>query len=256
MKEQKSLLLVEDEAIIALYTKKQLEQYGYQVTVIHNGEKAVEHVLKNDEIDLVLMDINLNTKMDGTEAAKCILSVKDIPLIFHSSHTEPEMVNKTEAITNYGYVVKNAGITVLDASIKMAFRLHNANKALQEKTNMFEDVINHMPGFVLWKDRECRFMGCNQNFAEKNGFSEVEDIIGKTDYDLHFTKKEVEGFIKDDKAVMASGIPKLHIREQAHVSHDEVIHFDTTKIPIKDGTGNVYGVLIVALDVTALMAQS
>lgn len=92
-------------------------------------------------------------------------------------------------------------------------------------------------------------MGCNQNFAVKNGFSRIDEIIGKTDYDLKFTEEEVAGFIKDDKAVMESGTPKLHILEQAHVTEEGIIHFDTTKIPMKDQNGKVYGVLIVALDV-------
>jgi PAS domain-containing protein len=73
------------------------------------------------------MDINLNEKIDGTEIAKIILKDHDIPLLFHSSHTERDIVSKTENITSYGYVVKN-GMTVLDASIKSAFRLYEANK--------------------------------------------------------------------------------------------------------------------------------
>ena len=64
--------------------------------------------------------------MDGTEAAQEILKHLEIPILFLSSHTEKEIVEKTEAITNYGYVVKNSTFTVLDASIKMAFKLFDA----------------------------------------------------------------------------------------------------------------------------------
>ena len=70
--------------------------------------------------------------IDGTQAAQEILKTDDIPIVFLSSHTEPEMVEKTEKITSYGYVVKNTGITVLTASIKMAFKLHSANQALRQ----------------------------------------------------------------------------------------------------------------------------
>lgn len=66
--------------------------------------------------------------MDGTQAAEEILKHKDIPVLFLSSHAEPEIVEKTEKITSYGYVVKDSGITVLDASIKMAFKLHEATE--------------------------------------------------------------------------------------------------------------------------------
>jgi len=131
MKDQKTILLVEDDAIIALSEMKQLKDYGYSVIVAHNGEIAVEKVKTNPEsIDLVLMDIDLGSGIDGTQAAGEILRDNDIPILFLSSHTEPEIVNRTENLTSYGYVVKSAGITVLDASIKMAFKLYDARKKL------------------------------------------------------------------------------------------------------------------------------
>jgi PAS domain S-box-containing protein len=172
---QKLILLVEDEILIALVQKKFLEQYGYNVITIDTGEKAVEILKKgndiglalvpeskkiplenfgykiitvntaekavkvfeeNDDIDLVLMDIDLGKGMDGTQAAEIILKHRNIPIVFLSSHTEPDIVEKTEKITSYGYVVKNSTITVLDASIKMAFKLFDANEKI--KTELLE----------------------------------------------------------------------------------------------------------------------
>ncbi len=46
--------------------------------------------------------------MDGTEAAALILKERDLPVVFLSSHTEPEVVARTEKITSYGYVVKDS----------------------------------------------------------------------------------------------------------------------------------------------------
>jgi CheY-like chemotaxis protein len=122
----KTILLVEDEAIIALTEKMTLEKYGYRVITARTGEEAVATVEKTPAIDLILMDINLGTGIDGTEAAAIILRQRDIPVVFLSSHTEPEVVAKTEKITSYGYVVKDSSGTVLDASIKMAFKLFEA----------------------------------------------------------------------------------------------------------------------------------
>lgn len=126
IKGQKTILLVEDETIIAMNDSIKLKEYVYNVIHILTGQKAVEAVNDNkNEIDLILMDINLGEGIDGTEAAKIILEEHDIPLLFLSSYTDREIVDRTENVTSYGYVVKN-GITVLDASIKMAFRLHEA----------------------------------------------------------------------------------------------------------------------------------
>jgi two-component sensor histidine kinase/DNA-binding response OmpR family regulator/ligand-binding sensor protein len=128
----KRILLVEDDAILGMVTSQQLKEAGYDVTCASSGVRAVELArAKVNAVDLVLMDIDLGRGMDGTEAAREILRTQDVPVLFLSSHTEQEIVSKTEEITNYGYVVKNSSFTVLDASIKMAFKLFDAHASIR-----------------------------------------------------------------------------------------------------------------------------
>ncbi|MGE5499858.1 MAG: response regulator, partial [Syntrophothermus sp.] len=142
---KKTILLVEDEEILAVSGEMFLRKYGYNVITAECGEAAIEIFRKNPMIDLILMDIDLGDGMDGTEAAKTILKERHIPIVFLSSHTEQEIVEKTEKITSYGYVVKNSGITVLDESIKMAFKLFEAyeklNNELTERRRIEEDLL-------------------------------------------------------------------------------------------------------------------
>jgi PAS domain S-box-containing protein len=131
--DRKTILLTEDEAIILLSQQKTLEDLGYRVLTARTGEDAIETAASHPEVDLILMDVNLGKGMDGTEAAQVILKDHDIPIVFLSSHTDKEIVDKTEKITSYGYVVKGSGVTVLDASLKMAFKLHKAHHELHDK---------------------------------------------------------------------------------------------------------------------------
>ena len=128
----KKILLVEDEHVTALMNRKTLEKHGFSVVTASSGESAVETVETTPDIDLILMDIDLGDGIDGTQAADSILSQHDLPLVFLSSHTEPEVVNKTKGITNYGYVVKNTGDVVLIAAIEMAFKLFDAKQIVQK----------------------------------------------------------------------------------------------------------------------------
>src|SRR5690606_5830222 len=123
----KTILLVEDMAIIAMAEANILKKNGFEVIIAYNGKEAVAIAMKNRELDLILMDIDLGRGMDGTEAAQKILQNREVPIVFLSNHTEKEIVEKTEKITSYGYVVKNSGETVLLASIKMAFKLFDAH---------------------------------------------------------------------------------------------------------------------------------
>jgi PAS domain S-box-containing protein len=138
----KKVLLVEDEALLAMSEARMLEKHGYEVVTVYNGEKAVETADSDPDISLILMDIDLGSGIDGTEAAQKILKQHDLPIAFLSSHTEPEIVERTEGITSYGYIVKNSGETVLLASIRMAFRLYYAHLELKnQKENLRQALI-------------------------------------------------------------------------------------------------------------------
>jgi CheY-like chemotaxis protein len=137
MSDKKSILLVEDEILLAMSEKKDLEGYGYDVQTVNSGERAIEKVNSKYKIDLILMDINLGDGIDGTQAAKIILQDHNVPILFVSSHCEREIVERTENITSYGYVVKSSSITVLDASIKMAFKLFNSKQSILESEKRY-----------------------------------------------------------------------------------------------------------------------
>lgn len=189
---RKNILLVEDEALLAMNEKMQLENYGYAVRTVATGEKAIEAVHTSTDIDLILMDINLGSGIDGTQAAGSILEDHEIPIVFLSSHTEPEVVEKTEKITSYGYVVKRSSITVLDTSIKMAFRLFDAQrriteelttrklieKALQESEDKFRALFEKGPIGVAYHEMvyddsgkaiDYRFLDANDSYRELTG---------------------------------------------------------------------------------------
>lgn len=131
--QHRTILLVEDEAIIALNTAQFLQDNGYSVIHAVTGEDAIDAVHHGQErLDLILMDIDLGSGIDGIEAARQILRTRDIPVVFLSSHREQAFVDRAEAISSYGYVAKSSGSLVLLQSIRMAFRLHDANARLAQ----------------------------------------------------------------------------------------------------------------------------
>ena len=152
--DRRLLLLVEDEAVLAMREKIEFEGYGYDVVLALSGEEAVAAIESEPGIDLVLMDIDLGEGMDGTEAATRIHKIREVPVVFLSSHSERDMVMKTERITSYGYVVKNSGMVVIDASIKMALKLFSANRELAESEHRLEraEGIAHIGNWKIFLD--------------------------------------------------------------------------------------------------------
>ncbi len=128
----KTLLLVEDEAVVAMGEKAALEKRGYRVLLARSGEEAVEAAKAEPGPDLVLMDIDLGKGLSGPEAAERILAGRHLPILYLSSHAEPEVVERAERVGSYGFVAKSSPLALLDASIRMAFRLFEANEAVAQ----------------------------------------------------------------------------------------------------------------------------
>lgn len=179
---KRTILLVEDEVLIAMAEERQLTGAGYNVITAFSGEDAIDiAVSSQSHIDIILMDIDLGRGIDGTQAAMEILKHREIPVLFQSSHTEKDIVEKTEKITSYGYVVKHSGITILDASIKMAFKLHKAYKELKEKEENLlikERAIESSINAIAISDPEGEIIYVNQSFLKLWGFDDVNEVIG------------------------------------------------------------------------------
>jgi PAS domain S-box-containing protein len=235
---QKMILLVEDEAITAMVEKTTLEKYGYRVQVAHSGEEAIAAVGAASGIDLILMDINLGAGIDGTEAAAIILEEHDLPVVFLSSHTEPEVVAKTERITSYGYVVKNSSMTVLDASIKMAFKLFEAKtkerekeKALRESEASYRVLFSGASDGILVADAQTkRFRFANPAICRMMGYTE-EEFFRMSVPDIHPTES-LENVLAEFAALARGEIrsaPDLPCRRKdgtlffADISHSAMV---------------------------------
>jgi PAS domain S-box-containing protein len=180
---QKLILLVEDEAIVAMAEKRSLEQYGYEVISAHCGERAVDLVNERSDIDLILMDIDLGKGIDGTEAAEQILERHELPVVFLSSHTDPEVVEKTEKITSYGYVVKNSSLTVLDASIKMAFKLFAANRRILESELKQKTMLANISDVLVIIDKDGINRYKSPNITRWFGWK-PEELVGRITWEL------------------------------------------------------------------------
>ncbi|MCX6565757.1 MAG: PAS domain-containing protein [Candidatus Aminicenantes bacterium] len=245
MSESRTLLLVEDEAIVAEDEAKQLRDEGYRVIVVGTGEKAIETIrARADEIQLVLMDVDLgNGGMDGPEAAREILKDHDVPILFLSSHTEKRYVEKTADIFSYGYTVKDSGITILQASVNMAFKLHEAHlkrRQAEEKLRASElfnfALFQYNPIQTVIVDRDGRVV--KANLAKRQSGDRIPRI-GDLMYRDYAGKHTID-MRGELMACMASGKP-VQFPEIPY--DDKVLHISIA--PFSEGA------IITSQDITA-----
>lgn len=159
-----NILIVEDEAIVALDLRTQLEDLGYGVAgVAASGEAALSAVLDAppDRVpDLVLMDVRLQGALDGIETAAELRRTHDTPVIFLTAHSDNLTVQRAAATAPYGFVTKPYQVRELRAGIEVALAKHRLERQLQEADRWFAHTLRCVQdGIVLLTpEHRLRFM--------------------------------------------------------------------------------------------------
>ena len=181
----KTILLVEDDVITATAESIVLNNSGYNTITAQSGEQAIMLMDNGTLIDLILMDISLGKGIDGTKAAETIQSRHDIPIVFISSYTGSEVVDKTDGINSYGYIVKNSGSSVLSASVRMALHLFSSRQKEKESAGLRKKVFESSSVPIIIMDGITqKYIDCNPAAAAIYGLNSVEETIGKSSIDI------------------------------------------------------------------------
>ena len=111
-------------------------------------------------------------------------------------------------------------------------------------------ILDNIPQEIFWKDRDSIYVWCNRKFAIAAGVGTPDKIVGKTDYDLAWTKEQSDFFRLVDQRVMNNNNPEYHIFEPQTQANGRNAWMITNKMPLLDKGGNVVGILGTAEDDT------
>lgn len=151
-----AILIVEDEAIVALDLKLSLEELGYEVTgVASSGEQALR-AFDERPPQLVLMDVRLQGAMDGIATAQEIRRRQPVPLIFLTSHSDDDTVQRAARTAPYGYLTKPYQIRELRAGIEVALTKSRMERQLREADRWFAHTLHCVSDGVVVTDPAAR----------------------------------------------------------------------------------------------------
>lgn len=178
----KRILIVEDERIVALDLKYHLKSMDYDVVgMVSNGRDAITQAgaLRPD---LILMDVNLEGEMRGTEAACLIRQRYRIPVLFLTAYAENNTLHEAAESAPYGYLVKPYETRELNASIRMAFSRHDEEQAVERSEERLRLAVEAAElGIWEWsqKDDSLEIGGHFQRIigGTPQRFSEGEDAF-------------------------------------------------------------------------------
>ncbi|MHC5849918.1 response regulator [Nostoc sp.] len=277
------ILIVDDVPNNLKVLSDTLANAGFEVAIATSGEGALQQ-LEHTPVSLILLDVMM-PGMNGFETCQHIkanLKTQNIPIIFITALSES--VNKVTGfeLGAVDYITKPFQQGEVLARVRSHLKLNHLsqslearNTELQQLTQQLEQrvtertqelfgsietlkqtqqlmrlVFDTIPHWVGWKDTNSVYLGCNQSLATILNLSSPDEIVGKTDYDLLISKEECDWYRVCDRRVMESGKAELHIIEQWQRTDGQQIWLDTSKMPLRDAKGNVFGILLVTEDIT------
>lgn len=192
---------------------------------------------------------------DGARMAKAIND------IITGKHTSLELEYPCDSPTERRWFSARVTRFAGDGPIRVVIAHQNITERklieeeLRQQKEILSSVLEHIPYSIFWKDRNLIYLGCNRNFAHEAGLSSPREIIGKSDYDLPWKREEAECYRRGDQLVMQEGRAKHNIEEtQLRGDGSEVVIL-TSKVPLRDSTGRVIGILGIYLDLTERKRQ-
>ncbi len=124
-----------------------------------------------------------------------------------------------------------------------------AEEALRASQGMLQLVLDAIPVRVFWKDRDSVYLGSNRLFAQDAGLREPDEILGKNDFELAWSA-QAELYRADDRLVMETGTAKLNYQEPQTWPDGTSLWLRTSKVPLRDLSDAVIGVLGTYEDIT------
>lgn len=121
--------------------------------------------------------------------------------------------------------------------------------AAKNAQHMLQQVLDTIPSYVFWKDRDCRYLGSNRQFAEEAGFSDPAGIVGKSDSELPWSEYAAT-LTDEDREVLTNGSPLLERVKPFPGPAGSTRWIRTEKLPLADASGALIGVLGVQHDIT------
>ena len=118
-----TILIVEDERIVAEDIKEIVEEQGHKVCGIAKSSTLAIDLEEEHRPDLILMDIVIHGDLDGIETAKQIRMTRDVPLVFLTAYSQAGVVERAKTLNPLDYIIKPFEEAVLLRTIDQAAEL-------------------------------------------------------------------------------------------------------------------------------------
>jgi PAS domain S-box-containing protein len=217
-----SILIVEDEGLIAIDLKRKLEQAGYFVpTIADCAEDAISGVEKHRP-QLVMMDIRLRGEQDGIQTADQIRRLFQIPVMYVTAHADRETLERAKITEPFGYIVKPFHSVDFRAQIEMALWKHQMEIRLRTSEAWLSAICRNVADALISSDTDGRIAFMNGPASKLTGW-DWREARGKPLLEVFQVFEE------------ATGLPVLHPLEAIYDGREVASNARTFKLRSRNG---------------------
>ena len=205
-------MIVEDERIVAEDIKMKLEMTGYAVAGIASSGKESIKKTETRGPDLVLMDIVLEGKMDGIEAAGVILSRFNIPVVYLTAYSDKKTLKMAKTTEPFGFIIKPFETQDLFTAIEMALYRHKLRNMLKESEERYNALFDRSLSYVYIHDFNGQFIDANAAALKALDYKRKEMLA------LNFVslldESQLPKAIKSLQEIIRSGHQKIQVEKK------------------------------------------
>jgi len=250
-----SILVIEDESLVAEDLSMRLEQLGYEVGgVVDNAADAYSYV-SVVRPDLALVDINIKGTLTGIDVARRFREEFDVPVVFLTAHADATTLKEATTTEPFGYIVKPFDKRSLAATLETAMRRRRAEQKLTKMERWLATTMNSIGDAVIAIDGELRVSYVNPVAEQLSGWPEAQ-AIGRPVVDVfRIRTPSGETFANVIEQAMREGVV-VNLDEADLTRRDgSVLPIDDSVAPIRDDGGRMTGLVIVFRDASMRKRQ-
>ena len=247
-----SILIVEDEVIVAENLSRKLKNLGYTVAGIAvSGNEAIEmvHAFRPQ---LLLMDIKLQGDLDGIETVTEVRKHHDLPVIYLTAHSDRNTLDRAKASRPNGYILKPFDERDLKIQIEMALYKHEADRKVREQREWLRVTLASIGDAVIATDADGIITFLNPIAEAVTGWP-GDEAVGKPLKEVFCIVNEYTRAPVDDpvhKVLQTGAIVGLANHTVLIGRNGKEVPIDDSGAPIKDNAGRILGVVLVFRDIS------
>lgn len=207
-------------------------------------------LIDSEPIDLILLDLSLPDSSGIDTFRRVREHAPHLPIIVLSGMDDEQLSLQTLHEGAQDYLTKGKfDHRLLVRAMRYACERQLIEKTLAKERNLLRSLIDNIPDYIYAKDIEGRYIIDNIAHYRQLHVQKTEDVVGRTVFDF-FPKELALEYHTYDQAIMLSGKPLLDHVEPGVNPDGKPKWVSTTKVPLRDSSGNVSGLVCIGRDIT------